>query len=57
MLTGIILFRSRTGENFDKNEDHLAQIVNLFGYVPAELRQRAPLGDKHFDRKGILKKK
>lgn len=57
MLTGIVLFRPLPEENVDKHECHLAMIVSLFGYIPEELRLRAPLADKYLDRKGILKNK
>jgi len=55
MLTGIVLFRSRTGQNYDKTECHLAQIINVFGEVPAEMRMTTSLGSEYFDRKGTLK--
>ena len=34
LITGDFLFEPRKGENYSKNDDHLAQIIELLGKIP-----------------------
>ena len=34
LITGDFLFEPRKGKSFSKNDDHLAQIIELLGKVP-----------------------
>ncbi len=34
LITGDFLFEPRKGESYSKNDDHLAQIIELLGKIP-----------------------
>jgi len=34
LITGDFLFEPRKGETYSKNDDHLAQIIELLGKIP-----------------------
>ena len=36
LLTGDFLFDPRSNEEFDKDEDHLAQMIETLGLMPKE---------------------
>jgi len=36
LLTGDFLFEPRTGDEYDKDDDHLAQIMELLGDIDKE---------------------
>lgn len=52
LLTGDLLFDPRTGADYDRDEDHLAQMQELLGKYPKKLAQQARA---FFNRKGDLK--
>ena len=37
LITGDFLFEPRKGKTYSKNDDHLAQIIELLGKVPKKL--------------------
>lgn len=37
LITGDFLFEPRKGENYDKNDDHLAQMIELLNQMPKSL--------------------
>jgi serine/threonine-protein kinase SRPK3 len=37
LLTGDFLFEPRKGDNYDKNDDHLAQMIELLNQMPKSL--------------------
>jgi len=39
LVTGDYLFRPKPGESYKKNDDHLAQIIELIGYPPTAFAQ------------------
>ena len=55
LATGDLLFDPRTGDGYDRNEDHLALIMELLGPIPKSIA----LGGKHskdyFNRHGELR--
>jgi serine/threonine-protein kinase SRPK3 len=55
LLTGDLLFDPRAGDDYDRDEDHLAMFQELLGKMP----KRQALGGKYsknfFDKKGNLK--
>ncbi|CEG37604.1 cmgc srpk protein kinase [Plasmopara halstedii] len=56
LLTGDLLFDPKTGRNFNRDEDHLAQMIELLGRMPKSLSgSRRGLRD-FFNRKGDLKR-
>ena len=56
LLTGEFLFDPRTGDNFDRDEDHLALMVELLGPLPPRMsRGNGKFRDKYFNRHGELR--
>lgn len=37
LVTGDFLFEPRKGDNYDKNDDHLAQMIELLNQLPKTL--------------------
>jgi serine/threonine-protein kinase SRPK3 len=56
MLTGDFLFEPKNGPNFDKDDDHLAQIIELVSKVPKKFALSGLESKKFFDKKGNLRK-
>lgn len=54
LIQGRVLFRGKPGPNdaWTAEEDQLAQMVELFGPLPASLRTRGKLSCKYFDEDG-----
>lgn len=46
---------SRSGEDYDRDEDHLAQCMELLGKLPEKLIQEGKYGRQYFNRKGELR--
>lgn len=55
LLTGDFLFEPRTGRRYDKNEDHIAQMIELLGKVPKRMIQQGKYSDEIFSRKYELR--
>lgn len=56
LLTGDLLFDPKSGRNFNRDEDHLAQMIELLGRMPKSFTG-CPRGTKEFfNRKGELKR-
>lgn len=58
MLTGELLFNPRKDENntFGKNDDHLAQIMELIGRFPKKFALSGTKARKYFSREGRLRR-
>jgi serine/threonine-protein kinase SRPK3 len=56
MATGDFLFDPRNGKNYDKDDDHLAQMMELIGRMPKNLAIGGKNAKRYFDRTGHLKK-
>jgi len=55
MLTGDFLFEPRKGQNYDKDDDHLAQMMELLGRMPKNMALSGKHYNKFFDVKGKMK--
>ena len=55
LLAGDFLFEPRTGRRYDKNEDHIAQMIELLGKVPKRMIQQGKYSDEIFNRKYELR--
>ena len=56
MVTGDYLFDPQNGQKFDKNDDHLAQIIELLGNFPRHLALSGKYSSEFFNRKGELRR-
>ena len=56
MITGDFLFEPRQGSNYDKDDDHLAQMMELLGRMPKNLALSGKNSRKFFDSKGNLRR-
>jgi serine/threonine-protein kinase SRPK3 len=58
MLTGELLFNPRKdrNESFGKNDDHLAQMMELLGRFPKKFSLRGVKSRKYFGKNGSLKR-
>lgn len=45
----------RSGEDYDRDEDHLAQCMELLGKLPEKLIQEGKYSRQYFNRKGELR--
>eukprot|EP00569_Conticribra_weissflogii_P007842 CAMPEP_0171342918 /NCGR_PEP_ID=MMETSP0878-20121228/15707_1 /TAXON_ID=67004 /ORGANISM="Thalassiosira weissflogii, Strain CCMP1336" /LENGTH=1114 /DNA_ID=CAMNT_0011845721 /DNA_START=777 /DNA_END=4121 /DNA_ORIENTATION=- len=55
LLTGDLLFDPRAGEDYDRDEDHLAMFQELLGKMPKKLALAGKYSKNFFDKKGNLK--
>ena len=56
MITGDFLFEPRKGQNYDKDDDHLAQMMELLGRMPKNLALSGKNSRKFFDSRGNLRR-
>lgn len=56
MATGDFLFEPRKGKNFDKDDDHLAQMMELLGRMPKNMSISGKNSRRYFDRTGHLRR-
>lgn len=55
LLTGDLLFDPRAGEDYDRDEDHLAMFQELLGKIPKRLALEGKYSHTFFDKRGNLK--
>lgn len=55
LLTGDLLFDPRAGEEYDRDEDHLAMFQELLGKIPKRLALDGRYSSNFFDKRGNLK--
>lgn len=55
LLTGDLLFDPRAGDDYDRDEDHLAMFQELLGKMPKRLAVEGKYSKNFFDKKGNLK--
>lgn len=55
MVTGDFLFEPRKGESYDKNDDHLAQMIELLNSIPKTLAYTGPHFKRFFSSSGMLR--
>lgn len=56
LVTGDFLFEPRSGANFDKDDDHLAQMIELLGNFPKEFSLSTKAAKRYFDKEGKLRR-
>jgi serine/threonine-protein kinase SRPK3 len=56
LITGDFLFEPRKGHNFDKDDDHLAQMMEILGKMPKNFAASGRLSKRFFDKTGHLLK-
>jgi serine/threonine-protein kinase SRPK3 len=56
LITGDFLFEPRKGESYSKNDDHLAQIMELLGKMPRKIALSGRYSKKYFTRAGTLRR-
>jgi len=56
MVTGDFLFEPRKGTDYDKDDDHLAQMMELLGRMPKNLALSGKHSRKYFNSRGNLRK-
>ena len=55
LLTGDLLFDPRAGDDYDRDEDHLAMFQELLGKMPKKLALSGKHSKKFFTNRGDLK--
>ncbi|KAG5179961.1 serine threonine protein kinase [Tribonema minus] len=55
LLTGDLLFDPRSGDDYDRDEDHLAQCIELLGRFPKRLTTDGKYSRQYFNRRGELR--
>ena len=55
MATGDFLFEPRKGQKYGKNDDHLAQMMELLGRMPKSLAMAGQRSRKYFNSQGHLR--
>jgi len=55
LLTGDLLFDPRAGDDYDRDEDHLAMFQELLGKMPKKLATAGKYSKNYFNKKGDLK--
>ena len=56
LITGDYLFEPRKGDNYIKNDDHLAQFIELLGKMPKKFALSGSESYKYFSKDGKLKR-
>ena len=51
LLTGDLLFDPRSGDQFDRDEDHLAQCIELLGSIPKKVALSGRYSKDFFNKK------
>jgi hypothetical protein len=55
LVTGELLFDPRAGKSWDREEDHLAMMIELIGSFPQKLLQAGKTSNEYFTRRGELR--
>lgn len=55
LATGDYLFEPHAGENYDRDDDHLAHIIELLGPIPKEIALCGRLSHGLFNKRGELR--
>ena len=56
LITGDFLFEPRKGDTYSKNDDHLAQIIELIGKMPKKFAIAGKYSKKYFNKNGTLRR-
>lgn len=55
LATGDYLFEPHAGENYDRDDDHLAHIIELLGPIPKDIALAGRLSHGLFNKRGELR--
>ena len=55
LATGDYLFEPHSGENYSRDEDHIAHIIELLGPIPYEVAMSGKYSNEFFTKRGQLK--
>ncbi len=55
LVTGDFLFEPRAGKDYTRDEDHLAQMIELLGRVPKSVATGGKHSKEYFTREGRLR--
>jgi len=55
LATGDLLFEPKSGKNYERNDDHLALMIELLGPIPKSFALSGKYSNDYFNRKGELR--
>lgn len=55
LVTGDFLFEPRAGRDYSRDEDHLAQMIELLGHIPRHVSMNGRHSREYFNREGRLR--
>lgn len=55
LVTGDFLFEPRAGKDYSRDEDHLAQMIELIGRIPRAVASHGKHSREYFTREGHLR--
>lgn len=55
LVTGDFLFEPKSGKHFSRDDDHLAQMIELLGKIPKSVSQGGKYSKEYFNREGRLR--
>ena len=55
LATGDYLFEPHSGDNYTRDEDHLAHVIELLGPIPAYIINRGKYSREYFTKRGDLR--
>ncbi|CAI8044191.1 SRSF protein kinase 3, partial [Geodia barretti] len=55
LATGDYLFEPHSGENYNRDEDHIAHVIELLGPIPSHIALSGHYSKEYFNRKGELR--
>lgn len=56
LATGDYLFEPHSGEDYSRDEDHIAHIIELIGPIPIEIAHSGRYSREFFNKRGKLKR-
>jgi len=56
LATGDYLFEPHSGEDYSRDEDHIAHIIELLGPIPIETAHSGRYSREFFNKRGTIKK-
>lgn len=55
LVTGDYLFEPHSGENYTRDEDHIAHMIELLGPIPYDIAMSGKYSTEYFTKRGQLK--
>ena len=56
LVTGDYLFEPHSGEDYSRDEDHIAHIIELLGPIPIEIAHSGRYSREFFNKRGMSTK-